>query len=81
MLFDPNGDRVIKNIGHYYFTEDGLEHDLVALQRNHLYRRSDFVNRAKAWYKAEIDRLLHLVRVEEVSPDSQAISQAIATPL
>ncbi|KAH6617716.1 hypothetical protein B0J18DRAFT_435405 [Chaetomium sp. MPI-SDFR-AT-0129] len=65
LLFDPDGNRVIRNIGHYYFTEDGLEHDLEALRRNHLYRRSDFVKRAKAWYKAEIDRLLHLVRVEE----------------
>ncbi|KAK4034844.1 hypothetical protein C8A01DRAFT_18410, partial [Parachaetomium inaequale] len=90
----PNGERAIKIIGKYYFTEDALEHDLAALQRGAVYGRDEFFKRAKAWYKAEIDRLLHLERVRESqtlpaadaaepSPASEAPTTAIenATPI
>jgi hypothetical protein len=53
-------------IGKYYFTESALKHDLAALSKGAIYRRDEFYKRAKAWYKAEIDRLIHLHRVEEV---------------
>jgi hypothetical protein len=56
-----------KPIGKYYFAEEALKHDLAALKRGEIYDRDDFYRRAKAWYKAEIDRLLHLEHVIEVS--------------
>ncbi len=56
-----------KPIGKYYFTEEALRHDLAALKRGEIYGRDEFYKRAKAWYKAEIDRLLHLKQREEVS--------------
>lgn len=61
------GQHAAKPIGKYYFTEDALKHDLAALKRGEVYERDDFYRRAKAWYKAEIDRLLHLEKVKEVS--------------
>ena len=64
---NPNGERAIKTLGKYYFTEDALEHHLSALKRGDVYDRDEFFKRAKTWYKAEIDRLLHLGRVREVS--------------
>jgi hypothetical protein len=60
------GERGAKPIGKYYFTEDALIHDLAALKRGAIYDSDEFYKRAKAWYKAEIDRLLHLERVTEV---------------
>jgi hypothetical protein len=36
----------------------------------HRGRRDEFYRRAKTWYKAEIDRLLHLERVEKVGTDT-----------
>ena len=54
-------------LGKYHLTEEGLKHDLGALRRGEVYGRMDFLRRAKAWYKAEIDRLSHLERVQYVS--------------
>ncbi|GAB1316149.1 hypothetical protein MFIFM68171_06359 [Madurella fahalii] len=59
------GQHAAKPIGKYYFTEDALKHDLAALKRGAVYEKNEFYNRAKAWYKAEIDRLLHLEKVKE----------------
>ncbi|KAK0671917.1 hypothetical protein QBC41DRAFT_383887 [Cercophora samala] len=36
--------------------EDDVKHDLLALRRGEIYERDEFYKRAKAWYKAEIDR-------------------------
>ncbi|KAK4133727.1 hypothetical protein BT67DRAFT_456517 [Trichocladium antarcticum] len=67
---DSDGRHATKPIGKYYFTEDALKHDLAALKRGDIYDKHEFYTRAKAWYKAEIDRLVHLARVkEENSPD------------
>lgn len=64
----PEGrQHAAKPIGKYYFTEVALKHDLAALKRGAVYERNEFYKRAKAWYKAEIDRLLHLEKVKEVS--------------
>ena len=54
-------------IGKYFFTEDALKHDLLALRKGEVYGEDDFYVRAKAWYKAEIDRLEHKRRVGEVN--------------
>ncbi|SPQ26711.1 0bbc4d6a-1134-4cab-9f75-326520e0370e [Thermothielavioides terrestris] len=51
-------------IGKYCFTEETLKHDIAALKRGEIYERNDFFLRAKAWYKAEIDRLIHLETVK-----------------
>lgn len=59
--------QVPKAIGKYHFTELALKHDMAALQKGVVYEKADFYKRAKAWYKAEIDRLLHRQRVREVS--------------
>lgn len=64
---DSDGRHATKPIGKYYFTEDALKHDLAALKRGDIYDKHEFYTRAKAWYKAEIDRLVHLARVKEVS--------------
>ncbi|KAH6842648.1 hypothetical protein B0I37DRAFT_417818 [Chaetomium sp. MPI-CAGE-AT-0009] len=88
---DAKGERTIKTIGKYYFTEDALEHDLAALKRGEVYDRDDFFKRAKAWYKAEIDRILHLESVQQqeilrtasnlvVSSPVAQESQTLATP-
>lgn len=63
---DPKGEHAAKPIGKYYFTEDALKHDLAALKKGEIYEADEFYKRAKAWYKAEIDRLLHLEKVTEV---------------
>ena len=47
-------------------TEEGLKHDMMALRKGDIYRKDDFVVRARAWYTAEIDRLAHLEKVHEV---------------
>ena len=49
-------------------TEEGLKHDMMALRKGDIYRKDDFVVRARAWYTAEIDRLAHLEKVHEVCP-------------
>lgn len=63
---DANGERVNKTIGKYYFTEDALQQDLAALKRGEAYDKDDFFRRAKAWYKAEIDRNIHFETVQQV---------------
>ena len=66
----PSPTSAAKPIGKYYFTEEALIHDLAALKRGEVYDRDEFYRRAKAWYKAEIDRLLHLEQViQEVSAE------------
>lgn len=57
----------MRTIGKYSFTEDALHHDLTALKKGEIYSEDEFYMRAKAWYKAEIDRLLHLEKVKQVS--------------
>lgn len=37
-----------------------VKHDLLALKKGEVYSRDEFYNRVKAWYKAEIDRVLLL---------------------
>lgn len=64
---NPASRHAAKAIGKYYFTEEALKHDLAALKRGQIYERDEFYRRAKAWYKAEIDRLLHLEQVREAS--------------
>ena len=71
---------VKKPIGKYYFTEEALRHDLAALKRGEVYGRDEFYKRAKAWYKAEIDRLLHLKQVEEVSMSRRGEENRLLTP-
>lgn len=63
--------KIILPIGKYFVSEEALEHDLGALKRGAIYpNESEFYKRVKAWYKAEVDRLLHRQRVEsEVSAD------------
>lgn len=56
-----------KQLGRYCFTVDTLKHDIAALKQGEIYERDEFYLRAKAWYKAEIDRLLHLEAVRQVS--------------
>ncbi|AEO64438.1 uncharacterized protein THITE_158356 [Thermothielavioides terrestris NRRL 8126] len=58
-------------IGKYCFTEETLKHDIAALKRGEIYERDDFFLRAKAWYKAEIDRLLHLETVKGEAAQSK----------
>ncbi|KAK3682288.1 hypothetical protein B0T22DRAFT_484362 [Podospora appendiculata] len=53
-----------RRIGRYFFVEDALKHDLGALKRGELYTKSEFYKRARAWYKAEIDRRIHREIVE-----------------
>jgi hypothetical protein len=71
---NTDGRHTTKPIGKYYFTEDALKHDLAALKRGYIYDKHEFHKRAKAWYKAEIDRLLHLAKVKEVSRWSYSTS-------
>ncbi|KAM7203591.1 hypothetical protein V8F20_003886, partial [Naviculisporaceae sp. PSN 640] len=52
-----------EKIGKYYFTEQALKHDLGALKRGKVYTKQEFYRRARAWYKADIDRILHWHRV------------------
>lgn len=78
-LIDRYG--VKKPIGKYYFTEEALRHDLAALKRGEVYGRDEFYKRAKAWYKAEIDRLLHLKQVEEVSMSRRGEGKQTTNPL
>ncbi|KAK4212469.1 hypothetical protein QBC37DRAFT_193573 [Rhypophila decipiens] len=89
----PSVDTAYRKIGKYYFTEEALRHDLAALKRGKVYTRQEFFPRARAWYKAEIDRILHWHRVykernpekpEEVhvinpKPKSEVIEETIAT--
>ncbi|KAJ4417285.1 hypothetical protein N0V85_001908 [Neurospora sp. IMI 360204] len=57
--------KTILPIGKYFFSEEALEHDLGALKRGAIYpNESEFYKRVKAWYKAEVDRLLHRQRFE-----------------
>ena len=71
---------VKRPIGKYYFTEEALRHDLAALKRGEIYGRDEFYKRAKAWYKAEIDRLLHLKQVNEVSISRRGEGNKLVTP-
>jgi hypothetical protein len=61
------GENAVRPIGKYYFSEDALKHDLAALKREDIYEWDEFYKRAKSWYKGEVDRLLHLEKVKEVS--------------
>ncbi|KAK4187398.1 hypothetical protein QBC35DRAFT_498703 [Podospora australis] len=63
-----------KPIGKYYFTEDALKQDLHALRKGEVYERNEFYKRAKSWYKAEIDRLLHLEKIKEETEYQQPYS-------
>lgn len=64
---NSKGENAVRRIGKYYFSEDALKHDLAALKRGDIYGWDEFYKRAKAWYKGEVDRLLHLEKVKEVS--------------
>lgn len=64
---DSKGQTAVGPVGRYYSTEDALKHDLAALRRGDIYEWDDFYKRAKVWYKSEIDRLLHLEKVKQVS--------------
>ena len=75
-----NWHEVKKPIGKYYFAEEALRHDLAALKRGEVYGRDEFYKRAKAWYKAEIDRLLHLKQVDEVSMSRRGEENRLLTP-
>jgi len=55
-----------RRIGKYFFSEDALKHDLAALRRGKVYTKQEFYRRARAWYKAEIDRILHWHKVYKV---------------
>lgn len=61
--------KTILPIGKYFFSEEALIHDLRALKRGAVYNdEKNFYKRVKAWYKAEVDRLMHRKQVEsEVS--------------
>ncbi|KAM7221858.1 hypothetical protein V8F06_002851 [Rhypophila decipiens] len=88
----PSVDTAYRKIGKYYFTEEALKHDLAALKRGKVYIKQEFFPRARAWYKADIDRILHWHRVykernpekpEEVhamnpKPKSEVIEETIA---
>jgi hypothetical protein len=78
--FSPgaNEHRSANILGKYHITEEGLLHDLGALKRGAVYRREDFLVRARAWYKAEIDRLFHLERVQEVFVFSLSLLVAVS---
>lgn len=65
--FNSKGEKAVRPIGKYYFTENALKHDLTALKRGEIYERDEFYKRAKAWYKGEVDRLLHLEKIQKVS--------------
>lgn len=62
----PDKKPSYRKIGKYYFTEEALKHDLAALKRGKVYTKKEFYQRARAWYKAEIDRILHWYRVYKV---------------
>ncbi|KAK0707680.1 hypothetical protein B0H67DRAFT_556338 [Lasiosphaeris hirsuta] len=63
--------RAINLLGKYHLTEEGLIHDLRALHKGAIYTRDEFLKRARAWYKAEIDRLLHLDKVREEAKEER----------
>lgn len=66
-------------LGRYHWYEEGLVHDLNALKRGKIYTRDDFLERARSWYKAEIDRLTHLERVQEDATElekAEALAEA-----
>ncbi|KAM7190229.1 hypothetical protein V8F33_009589 [Rhypophila sp. PSN 637] len=66
----PSVDTAYRKIGKYYFTEKALKHDLAALKRGKVYTKQEFFRRARAWYKADIDRILHWHRVyKERNPE------------
>ncbi|KAK4234886.1 hypothetical protein C8A03DRAFT_46856 [Achaetomium macrosporum] len=65
LFIDSAGQTKTTPIGKYYFTEHALKYDLAALKKGEVYNRDEFYRRAKTWYKAEIDRLLHLEKVEK----------------
>ncbi|KAK3401808.1 hypothetical protein B0T20DRAFT_346073 [Sordaria brevicollis] len=64
--------RTILPIGKYFFSEEALIHDLAALKRGAVYHgEAEFFKRVKAWYKAEVDRLMHRKQVDdEIKKDS-----------
>lgn len=62
----PDRKRSHEKIGKYHFTEEALKHDLGALKRGKVYTKREFYRRARAWYKADIDRVLHWHRVYKV---------------
>lgn len=49
----------------YYLTEDAGKLDATALRKGEVYVIDDFYERARAWYKTEIDRLLWIQWVRE----------------
>lgn len=55
-----------RTIGRYFVSENALKHDLAALRRGKVYTKQEFYRRARAWYKAEIDRILHWHKVYKV---------------
>ncbi|KAK4199290.1 hypothetical protein QBC40DRAFT_349581 [Triangularia verruculosa] len=60
----PQG-RTAEGIWRFHSTEDDLKHDAGALKKGEIYGRDEFYKRAKAWYKAELDRLIYLRALEE----------------
>ncbi|KAJ4303866.1 hypothetical protein N0V88_001463 [Collariella sp. IMI 366227] len=69
------GGYAVRIIGKYYVTEDALHHGLSTLKIRETYDEDEFYTRAKAWYKAEIDGLLHLEKVKQVSRQLEARQQ------
>ncbi|KAK3381926.1 hypothetical protein B0H63DRAFT_546669 [Podospora didyma] len=70
-LSSEGGMQATKAMGKYHFTEPALKHDLNALQKGKVYSADEFYTRAKAWYKAEIDRLLHREKVKQEARDAE----------
>ncbi|KAK3906074.1 hypothetical protein C8A05DRAFT_30076 [Staphylotrichum tortipilum] len=60
---DEHGTRKLPGV--YYLMEGALRLDAAALKRGEVYIRDDFHERARAWYKSEIDRLLRIKLVRE----------------
>ncbi len=65
-----NEDGTSRRHRSYYFTEGAFKQDAAALKKGEVYIRDDFFNRARAWYKTEIDRRIsagELVREDPVA--------------
>lgn len=60
------GDENFVPVGRYHANEVSLLRGLGALKTGKVYGAQDFLTRAEAWYKAELDRKAHFEKAREV---------------
>ncbi|KAL2119982.1 hypothetical protein VTJ04DRAFT_6943 [Mycothermus thermophilus] len=74
------GDENFVPVGRYHANEVSLLRGLGALKTGKVYGAQDFLTRAEAWYKAELDRKAHFEKAREEANMQPAVAEPKHAP-